>query len=294
MTNREINAQMKCEVSTERKATLRILNLINLAEAGKLALEFGFESTHEWLIKEHNYSGTSADRRVQAARLLKVVPAASKKLETGALNLMVMTKAQSMIRVQEKKGKVTRQEKAAAISKIENLSVLKAEQALMALFPANISQVKRDHITVIDQNTQRLSVNLSNQAIADLQRSKEILSHVFPSGQASLVLERVLSEYVKHADPLNKKTTTVVAQSITNLQSLQRDNGACTFISEETGRVCGSRYQVQRDHIIPLALGGDDSPENARTLCRKHNLLMAEKILGKILANCWRAEYRSF
>jgi 5-methylcytosine-specific restriction endonuclease McrA len=48
-----------------------------------------------------------------------------------------------------------------------------------------------------------------------------------------------------------------------------------------TGKVCGSRYQVQIDHVIPKAFGGSDDPENLRPLCRQHNLLMAERVFGE-------------
>ena len=96
MTNREINLEMKKETSFERKTTIRILNLINLAEKQKTHLELGYGSLHAWLIQEHKYSERSANRRIQAARLLKAVPEAHSKLEDGRVNLSTMAKAQSM------------------------------------------------------------------------------------------------------------------------------------------------------------------------------------------------------
>jgi len=43
------------------------------------------------------------------------------------------------------------------------------------------------------------------------------------------------------------------------------------------GKICGSTYQLQIDHIFPKALGGSDDIHNLRILCRTHNNLMAEK-----------------
>jgi 5-methylcytosine-specific restriction endonuclease McrA len=58
-----------------------------------------------------------------------------------------------------------------------------------------------------------------------------------------------------------------------------RDGGKCTFIGQN-GRRCGSKWNLQIDHIVPFALGGDNSPDNLRLLCGKHNRLEAERVYG--------------
>ena len=290
MTNQEISEKFSSLVKTERKITLEILHLINLVEDRKLHLERGFGSLHDWLIREHKYSETSANRRIQAARLLRSVPEVSEKINSGIVNLSTLAKTQSIIRSQERiTGKqVSLREKEAAIGKIENQTQLNAEQSLIALFPETASQVRQDRVTVIDENTQRLGVNLSNEAIADLKRAKETLSHTVPSGQSADVIAHVLREFVKRMDPLKKKNSPAVAHRAIRRNVIQQAKGGCTFKDRKTNRTCGSRYQIEIDHIIPKALGGDDSPENLRALCRKHNLLMAEKILGLSAVNRWR------
>ncbi|MBX3022747.1 MAG: HNH endonuclease, partial [Bdellovibrionales bacterium] len=68
----------------------------------------------------------------------------------------------------------------------------------------------------------------------------------------------------------------------------QRAGGRCEYVDPRTGRVCGSTFQVQKDHIHPRALGGIDHPSNYRCLCGKHNRLMAEAALGEEWASAWR------
>jgi hypothetical protein len=70
-------------------------------------------------------------------------------------------------------------------------------------------------------------------------------------------------------------------------QILARDV-CCTYKDPKTGKICGSTYQLEVDHIYPTALGGSHRKNNLRTLCRKHNLLMAEKTLGP-----WVRRYRT-
>ena len=59
-----------------------------------------------------------------------------------------------------------------------------------------------------------------------------------------------------------------------------RDGGRCAFIGTD-GRRCGSGWDLEIDHVVPVAMGGDDSPGNLRLLCRAHNLLEAERALGR-------------
>jgi len=59
-----------------------------------------------------------------------------------------------------------------------------------------------------------------------------------------------------------------------------RDKGRCTYVSPG-GRRCGSTWDLQVDHIVPFARGGDNSPSNLRLLCGKHNRLEAERVYGK-------------
>jgi hypothetical protein len=51
----------------------------------------------------------------------------------------------------------------------------------------------------------------------------------------------------------------------------KRDQGQCVVVSPHTGKPCGSKYQIEPDHIIPWAVGGDHSLENLRLSCRKCN-----------------------
>ena len=59
-----------------------------------------------------------------------------------------------------------------------------------------------------------------------------------------------------------------------------RDKGRCTFISPG-GRRCGSTWDLQIDHIVPFARGGDNTAGNLRLLCGKHNRLEAKRAFGE-------------
>jgi len=58
-----------------------------------------------------------------------------------------------------------------------------------------------------------------------------------------------------------------------------RDGNRCQF-PLDAGGVCGSTWQVELDHVVPLALGGETSAANLRCACRRHNQLAAAEALG--------------
>ena len=57
-----------------------------------------------------------------------------------------------------------------------------------------------------------------------------------------------------------------------------RSGGRCEVVVD--GRRCTSRYRIQTDHVIPLALGGSNELSNLRDVCRNHNLQLAREKLG--------------
>jgi len=54
-----------------------------------------------------------------------------------------------------------------------------------------------------------------------------------------------------------------------------RSNGQCEFVDPRTKTRCHSRFRLQIDHELPLALGGKTEASNLRHLCLSHNLRMA-------------------
>jgi 5-methylcytosine-specific restriction endonuclease McrA len=59
-----------------------------------------------------------------------------------------------------------------------------------------------------------------------------------------------------------------------------RDEGQCSFRSD-SGHRCESKRDLEYDHVIPVARGGQTSTSNLRLRCRAHNALEAERVFGE-------------
>jgi 5-methylcytosine-specific restriction endonuclease McrA len=62
----------------------------------------------------------------------------------------------------------------------------------------------------------------------------------------------------------------------------KRDHGRCTFVGDG-GHRCDSRRDLEFDHVVPVARGGEATSSNLRLRCRTHNQLEAERLLGHAL-----------
>ncbi len=89
---------------------------------------------------------------------------------------------------------------------------------------------------------------------------------------------REISDRDGRSDLKNEERSRYIPPSVRD-EVFARDGGRCTFIGQD-GRRCNSRWNIQIDHIIPYAKGGDNSTENLRLFCAKHNRLEAEKEYG--------------
>lgn len=273
MTNQELQQKLAKLVKEERKITQEILALIQLALERRVYLELGYPSCFEWLVKGFGYSNAAAYRRIEAARLLKTLPEAREKLESGELNLSVLAKAQSHFRAEEREGRApTTEEKREVVKQLEGKSQTEAEEVLLESFPRALPrEVKK----VAAPDTLRLSVNLPAQK---LQRVRELLSHKFPKASDGELIAFALEFLLEKTDPLRKPTSAAEARRVKIVKSAE---GACEYRDPSSGKRCGSRYQIQIDHIQPKARGGGNAETNLRVLCRQHNLQQAVKIFGE-------------
>ena len=292
----QFNTKFSDKVKTERKITNEILRDILFAEDRKFHLELGFSSLFDWLTKGHGYSGSSAQRRIQAARLLKSVPMISEKLESGATNLTTIAMAQSVFMAKEKLGeKLSHQDKVQVIEQLEQKSTFEVEQKLMHLFPEMALAAQPDKKTVVSEERTRLTCDCSNETLAILERVKELLSHTCPEGSMNDILNHLGNYFLKREDPLSKKSTTVavnprvknVSRPVRRL-TFQKADGRCEYKDPQTGRVCGTRIRIETDHIRMRAMGGGHEAANLRCLCREHNQFMAKKLLSEDIARIAR------
>lgn len=305
MTSHQIADKLSESIRRERDSTNETLLLISMAMETRAYLDLGYPSMFDWLVRGFKYSGSSAYRRINAAKVLRAVPQLPRKLSEGKVNLTTVSKAEAIVRAHEKATgtKISKRELGKVIEHIEDKSVQDAERTLYALFPEAVGAINQDRKVVISKDLTRHHLTFDRETTANLERAKEVLSNKFPGATDAEVIAYSLKFLLEGLDPLRKRSeapsstqsvSTVVTEcakpsrATIRKKVIEAAEASCQFQDPITGKVCGSKHQLEIDHIIPKAMGGTDDPENLRVLCKQHNLHAAEKIFGRRLIDKFR------
>jgi hypothetical protein len=142
-----------------------------------------------------------------------------------------------------------------------------------------------------------LELTFTKSQIEKLKRAKEVLSHKLPQSNWSELFCELAEEFLKRKDLTRQKpkrdevkgnsdpTTSTVEAAIgrkpivrayipikTKREIFQRDQ-CCQWRNKNTGKICGSKYLLQLDHIQPRWANGSNDRANLQLLCGIHNRL---------------------
>lgn len=276
MTNHELNEKLLSLVRAERVRSSEILELINMANERRLYLESGCASLFDYLTKFLGYCESSAYRRMQAARLLREIPSLKEKLGSGRIQLSQMARLQSAAEAQDKPVSLAR--KREILRTLEGKTLEETKRVLAETLPIagkNQAQVvfTKDHV--------QLTLCLSSEQFEKLQKVRALLSHSVPSGSFEEVLEKLCEDKIKKKTELKHAPKDAQSKGRTHINVNLRKaifakyNYECQYRDPETGHRCRSKHFLELEHILPLALGGSNAPENLTVLCRAHNQLKA-------------------
>ena len=295
------------KVKTEREATAAVLELLAEIDSRKLYLKEGYRSMYSYLTTKLSYSEGAAQRRIKCARALNKTPEVKDMLNKGDISLTTLSMVSGEIGTKPEilkdiSGKNKRQvekiilkDKPASNKTRESIKTIKVnvEEAEASLFDsANQGFENHRHQNQKTEARLKLSFSILEDKQELIDEAKRVLSGKLPRG-ASLEelfvagLESLVNEHKKKAKSLgsrksrgSKKGSRHIPAKIRK-EVLERDGHKCTYISE-TGKACGCKWDLELDHVIPFADGGEHTADNLRVLCRAHNQYLAEKRFGRV------------
>ncbi len=92
----------------------------------------------------------------------------------------------------------------------------------------------------------------------------------------SIALEKI-TPTAPDTHPMTYKKFRRAIPVATQREIWQQANGTCQYRDSQSSRRCEGRYQLQLEHVTPVAFGGSNRPENLRLYCRSHNWLSARQ-----------------
>ena len=215
-----------------------------------------------------------------------------KKIQKGALTLSQISQVQRAVRqCQSEKRADPIQITQDLLSAIESKSAPETQKIISQALDIPVQVTERTRLQKDD--SVRFELTLTAEQAQDLKRCREILSNKGRT-QWSEVLQELAKEYLKRKDPARQvrkyhklgqpdstegtaKSTATVAVDQRRLikasvrRSTFRRDPFCQFKNPSTGKICGSKWRLEVDHVQPVWAGGSDAQENLRILCASHN-----------------------
>jgi hypothetical protein len=291
LSDAELLAKTKSLVKEEKRITQEVLNHIEEVEYRKLHLSIGYSSLYSYCIGELGYSGSSADRRISAMRVIKNIPEAKEKLENGSVNLSTLTQLHGFLKRDSREKTYSKEMKLDLLEKIENKSQDQCTREFLKISPLDIS-FKESKRAITEDLTQHTFV-ATKELSAKFDQLRNLMAHRNSNPTMSELIEFAVDLSIKNLNPVKHKfTTAAVAGGSKDLETAKvhsmsatryisaalehyiwvRDQGCCQYFDKVTGRKCESKFALQIDHIHPFSLGGTNEKENLRLLGRAHNI----------------------
>lgn len=260
MTNTAIHEILSGLIKCESQITAKIIIWIAEADRRKMYLEYGCTSLFAYL-RMLGYSPACAQRRIDAARLQRHVPTVASDLESGALNFSQI----SVVARGLKGKKVSIEVKQQLLDQVRHTDVRATEIAVSQIL--GIKPEVREKIHFQQDGSVRAEVTFTKEQWELFQKVKETISHTHVNPKISEVFELGLQAITKQRGMTSaRKSRRVVFEKY----------DCCQWRDETSGKICGSKFQLQVDHIVPKWAGGTNAPENLQILCSTHNRLKYE------------------
>ncbi|MBO9668346.1 MAG: hypothetical protein J7501_16220 [Bdellovibrio sp.] len=196
-TQDELDQRMKSLAQRERDLLHEVLLTIKEIDFRKIYLDMGFGSLFDYMIRGIGYSEGSAQRRIDAARLISEVPQMMDKIKSGELNLSQISLIQKGSREIQKiqSLKVTAEQKLELAELLCNKNHPDSQKQVAAFFSLPVVQGEQKK-TQADESV-RIELTLSKEGYAKVKRAQELLSHVMPYQDLTQFLEYLAEKVIK-------------------------------------------------------------------------------------------------
>lgn len=292
LSQSELDQRMKSLAQKEREILHEVLEAIKEIDTRRSYLEFGFGSLFEYLVQGIGYSDGSAQRRIDAARLLREVPQMAAKIQSGEIKLSQISLVQKAVREVSKNQsiKVSVAQKMEIMENICHKSHVQTQLEVAAFFDLPVVESSCQRVQA-DESV-RVEFTLSKEAFAKIQQAQELLSHAVPTQNLAVFLEYLSDKVIKQkigtksskAVVNSRKSTANVAVnsslSVATKRELFQQQACCQWRDPKTGRACQNKWMLQVDHKRSRWASGSHDIQNLRLLCANHNKLKYRQEAG--------------
>jgi len=270
LKNQELIEKLHGLARLEKKTTAEIVEVIAEVDRRKLFLDFGHTSLFSYLTAELGYTPASAQRRIDAARLLSALPELKTDLQTGELNLMQISVLSQGLRQKKKenpKVSVGVSEKRELLEQVKGLDLMQTQKLVSQALDLDVQAQERKHVQ--QDESLRLELTLSKEQQAQLQRAREILSHKHPSLSWAELFVVLAEELIKRRD-LSRETKCRAPRESLSRKPKEATSAASITTSISTSKMGSAVGQKSNDNQVCFASARRQLPVVEPNLTQMH------------------------
>ncbi len=189
----------------ERRIGIEVLHHLREIERRRIYADIGYASLFDYVVKELEFTESSAYHRISAMRAMRDLPELEEALQTGKLSVSTVSQVQSFLRAEavHKKKTFSKEDKASLFRSMEGKSTREVQKELVDRSP--VSALPKQREKQMTEEWTELRVCLKQETLQKLKRLQDLVGRRFkePSSYAELI--DLLAELgLKKFDPLMK------------------------------------------------------------------------------------------
>jgi hypothetical protein len=253
LTDNTLLNDTKTLAQKEKTCTVELLHHIAEIDRRKLFSDLKYGSLYDYCIKELKLSEGSTQRRIVSARAMSEIPEIETKLISGELtmsNICTAVKFMKDNNIREVTGKIK------VFKAIESTSKQECELKLFEILGRKKAKVTT--ITILDETFSLIQT--TRHMLGGFLTNDQLLTKMAEDEIKKIQKERYKQNGGKNAPPPVEVTTVIPA-------SIKRQK----YAESPFCAICNSQTNLEYDHIELQAMGGQNTEENIRMLCRNCN-----------------------
>ena len=320
LSDRELLARLPGASSAERTAVAHMIAYLAEIDRRRLYLAEACSSLFSFCVERLGYSENEAQKRIQVARLYRRVPQVLSELENGTMHLTGLfllsahlTPENAAALLGEARGR-TKREIELVIAKrfprpevLPTLTPLSTANDTSLAIPGNGSSPSVPFAPVpscarlqpLSAASYRVEFTASAEFHRKIEQTRNLLSHVVPSGDLALLFERALDTLLeveterrlgagqprrrRETRPGSRHVPLDVARAV-----WERDGFQCTF-TDVHGRRCRFQTRLEGFFLRNWRQAPSDMPGHALSIDER---LGARENLDMLGILQWKAKYR--
>jgi hypothetical protein len=284
LTDIQLHNRLLLLAKKEKFLDMEIIDHLKEMEIRKLYSDFGYSSLFDYCLEALKFSRDQSYRRIKSMRLAEEMPVVEKHLKSGYLTIANATMLGSLF---DKIPHVPEDEKIEMVNEAVGKSKRECEEYILDVKEVHglTPKPKKTIIRRESPKTSRIAFSLPKESIEKLEKLKSHHKVKKLEDLMQILIDQGTQKMEQDLKPQRKRKMIVknsrsIPKSV-KFNAYQKANGKCES--------CGSIHQLQYDHRTPFSLGGTNSIDNIRLLCRNCNFRAAIKVFGKDKMNSFKS-----